>query len=358
MAPGKPNVNGTPLWMKFIHWLLAWFLPPAMPGFSSPVEPPQPVVTPPPSLIVEPPPSLIVEPPPIVEPPQVIGRGTLNANFLAFAPTWEMGDDRQGDCGLFYYRWDSDKRARFRDDYIAAGYTDVPICVMPGGSGMPTTKEASLDLAHELEEEIHASGMRWLHMLITDRGDRPMTYSESVAWAQYIVPRTSADFLCAGWEFPDPTRGGGFAVADGTEWGWSGDTWQVLDFLEVLRGLAPYTPLDLHFRPGWWSTAGPEDTDDHTLWREGRERELVFGLLYQPRLNDTTAEYPNSDSSAAFWAFEYPWSDTRLPGIAGRVRHYMGDGSFRYFETARHQSTWDIRMARYRQYDDTSGGQG
>ena len=188
-------------------------------------------------------------------PPTVVGRGTLNCNFLAFAPNWEMGDNRNGDCGLFYYRWDKAKRERFRSEYTAAGYTDLPICIMPGGDGLPTTKEASLDLAYELEEELHASGMRWLHMLITDRGDHPMTYGESVAWAEYIIPRTNADFICTGWEFPDPTRGGGFAVPDGTEWGWSGDCWKLLDFLAVLRGIAPFTPLDLHFRPGWWSTA-------------------------------------------------------------------------------------------------------
>jgi len=85
---------------------------------------------------------------------------------------------------------------------------------------------------------------------------------------------------------------------------------------------------------------------------------LTFGLLYQPRLDEATLAYPDPDEGAAFWAFEYPWSVAERPGIAGRVRHYMGDGSFRYFETARHQATWDIRMARYRQYEDTTGGQG
>ena len=291
-------------------------------------------------------------------PPTVVGRGTLNANFLAFAPHWEMGDDRNGDCGLFYYRWPVEKRAQFRADYTAAGYTDVPICVMPGGDGLPATKEGALDLAYELEEELHASGMRWLHMLITDRGDSPMTYGESVAWAEYIIPRTNADFLCTGWEFPDPTRGGGFAVEDGTEWGWSGDTWKLLDFLRVLRNVAPMTPLDVHFRPGWWAPAGPNDTDDHTLWREGRARGLTFGLLYQPRLDEVTIDHPDPNDGAAYWAFEYPWSNEGLPGIAGRVRHYMADGAFRYFEVARHQSTWDIRMNRYAQYADPSAGYG
>jgi len=155
---------------------------------------------------------------------------------------------------------------------------------MPGGAGLPATKEGSLDLALELQDELHASGMRWLHMIITDRVDQPMGYLESVAWAEYIISHTEADFLCTGWEFPDPTRGGGFEVADGTEWGWSGNTWKLLNFLGVLRDLAPLTPLDVHFRPGWWAPAGPDDTHDHTLWNEGRNRELTFGLLYQPRL--------------------------------------------------------------------------
>ena len=185
-----------------------------------------------------------------------------------------------------------------------------------------------------------------------------MSYGQACAWAEYIVPRTNADFIGTGWEFPDPTRGGGYAVEDGTEWGWSGDTWKLLDFIAVLRNLAPSTPLDVHFRPGWWAPAGPNDTDDHTLWREGRDRGLTFGLLYQPRLDEATVDHPNPDDGAAYWAFEYPWSVANRPGIAGRVRHYMGDGSFRYFETARDQATRDIRMARYRQYEDTSGGQG
>ena len=292
-------------------------------------------------------------------PPTVVGRGTLNCNFLAFAPNWEMGDDRDGDCGLYYYRWDKSKRERFRSEYVAGGgYSDIPLCLMPGGDGLPTTKEASLDLALELQDELHASGMRWLHMLITDRGDNPMSYGEAVAWAEYIIPRTNADFLCTGWEFPDPTRGGGFAVADGTEWGWSGDTWKLLDFLRVLRNVAPMTPLDVHFRPGWWAPAGPHDTDDHTLWREGRDRGLTFGLLYQPRLDEVTIDHPDPNDGAAYWAFEYPWSVEGLPGIAGRVRYYMGDGAFRYFEVARHQTTWDIRMNRYAQYDDPSAGYG
>ena len=331
--------------MKFIRWLLSLF---GM-GKTDPI----------PVYIVpepEPPPPPLEPPPP--QPPKVVGRGTLNANFLAFAPNWEMGDNRNGDCGLFYFKWDKEKRARFREDYTAAGYTDLPICVMPGGDGLPATKEGSLDLAYNLEEELHASGMRWLHMLITDRGNSPMSYGEAVAWAEYILPRTNADFLCTGWEFPDPTRGAGFAVADGNEWGWSGDTWKLLDFLAVLRGLAPTTPLDVHFRPGWWSTAGPADTDDHTLWREGKERGLKFGLLYQPRLDEMTIDHPDANDGAAWWAFEYPWSDPNRPGIAGRVRHYMGNGSFRYFEIARHQVTRNIRMVRYHQYEDDSGGQG
>jgi len=303
-------------------------------------------------------PVYIVPQPEVPLPPLVVGRGTLNCNFLAFAPNWEMGDNRNGNCGLFYYRWDRDKRARFRAEYTAAGYTDLPICVMPGGAGLPTTKEGALDLAYELEEELHTSGMGWMHMLITDRGDNPMSYGESVAWAEYIIPRTKADFLCTGWEFPDPTRGGGFAVEDGTEWGWSGDTWKLLNFLGVVRNLAPSTPLDVHFRPGWWAPAGPNDTDDHTLWNEGRERGLKFGLLYQPRLHEVTTDHPNPDEGAAYWAFEYPWGDVDLPGIAGRVRHYMGDGAFRYFEVARDQTTWNTRMARYAQYDDPSGGYG
>jgi hypothetical protein len=224
---------------------------------------------------------------------------------------------------------------------------------MPGGDGLPSTKEGSLDLAYELEEELHASGMRWLHMLITDRGDHPMSYAESVQWAEYVIPRTAASFLSVGWELPDPTRG-----ENGTEWGWSGDTWRLLDFLAVLRGLAPFTPLDLHFRPGWWAPAGPDDTDDHTLWREGRARGLTFGLLYQPRLDEVTIAHPDPNDGAAYWAFEYPWSVEGLPGIAGRVRYYMGDGAFRYFEVARHQTTWDIRMNRYAQYDDPSAGYG
>ena len=291
-------------------------------------------------------------------PPTVVGRGTLNCNFLAFAPHWEMGDDRNGDCGLFYYRWPAEKRAQFRADYTAAGYTDVPICVMPGGDGLPATKEGALDLALELQDELHASGMRWMHMLITDRVDQPMGYLESVAWAEYIISHTEADFLCTGWEFPDPTRGGGFEVADGTEWGWSGNTWKLLNFLGVLRDLAPLTPLDVHFRPGWWAPAGPDDTHDHTVWNEGRNRELTFGLLYQPRLDEVTIDHPDPNDGAAYWAFEYPWSVEGLPGIAGRVRNYMGDGAFRYFEVARDQTTWNTRMARYAQYDDPSGGYG
>ena len=334
--------------LRFLRWLVSLFE-----GTSSG---PIPVYIVPKPEVPEP----DVPPPPTPEPqpPKVVGRGTLNCNFLAFAPNWEMGDNRNGDCGLFYYKWDKSKRARFREEYLAAGFTDLPICVMPGGDGLPATKEASLDLAYELEEELHDSGMRWLHMLITDRGDHPMTYGESVAWAEFIVPRTNADFICAGWEFPDPTRNGGFVVEDGTEWGWSGDTWKLLDFLATLRTLAPFTPLDLHFRPGWWAPAGPNDTDDHTLWSEGRERGLTFGLLYQPRLHEVTTDHPNPDNGAAYWAFEYTWGDVNLPGIAGRVRHYQGTGAFRYFEVARHQSTWDTRMARYAAYEDTTGGYG
>ena len=350
--------------MRFFQWLLSLF------GWRLvPIEPPDdPVVTVPPvssaSASISPSASASASPSlqpvlePTLEPPLVIGRGTLNANFLAFAPNWEMGDRRGGDCGLFYYRWPAEKRARFREDYTGAGYTDLPICLMPGGGDLPVTKEASLDLALQLQDELHTSGMRWLHMLITDRGDHPMSYRESVEWAQYIIPRTEADFLCGGWEFPDPTRGGGFAVGDGIEWGWSGDTWKVLDFLGEVRSLSPITPLDLHFRPGWWSTAGPDDTDDLTLWREGRDRGLTFGLLYQPRLNESTVANPDPDDGAAYWAFEHPWSVASLPGIAGRVRYYMGDGSFRYFETARHQTVRDNRMALYYQYSDISGGQG
>jgi len=329
---------------RFFRWLVSLFG-----GKTEPVRPVPVYIVPSPEVMAD----VVTN---VVE--VVRGRGTLNANFLAFGPDWEMADDRDADCGLFYYRWDDEKRARFRAAYLAGGYTDLPFCVMPGGNGLPTTKEAALDLALRFEDELHQDGMRWLHMLITNRGDSPMSYGESVAWAEYIIPRTNADFICTGWEFPDPTRGAGYAGADGIEWGWSGDCWKLLDFLSVLRDLAPTTPLDLHFRPGWWAGAGPHDTDDHTLWREGRDRGLTFGLLYQPRLDEVTADHPDPNDGAAFWAFEYPWSDVDLPGIAGRVRHYMGDGAFRYFEVARHQSTWDVRMDRYNAYEDTSGGQG
>ena len=136
--------------MRFLRWLLSLF------GIGNPVAV---------DLTTGPIPVYIVpkpEPPdpPGIQPPKVVGRGTLNANFLAFAPNWEMADNRQGDCGLFYYRWSAEKRAQFREEYTAAGYTDLPICVMPGGDGLPSTKEGSLDLAYELEEELHASGMR------------------------------------------------------------------------------------------------------------------------------------------------------------------------------------------------------
>ena len=79
----------------FWRWLLSWF------GMGK--------VDPIPVYIVQ-------EPDPTPQPPKVIGRGTLNANFLALAPDWEMGDDRYADCGLFYPRFDFNKRKRFREE--------------------------------------------------------------------------------------------------------------------------------------------------------------------------------------------------------------------------------------------------
>lgn len=76
--------------LRFLHWLLAWFFPPAMPGFSSPVEPPQPVVTPPP---------LIVEPPPVPS-PRV---GIVRLHGRAFAD--DSGPFAAWGASLFWGLW-------------------------------------------------------------------------------------------------------------------------------------------------------------------------------------------------------------------------------------------------------------
>ena len=242
-----------------------------------------------------------------------------------------MGNDRQSDCGLFYPRFAAAKRARFRVDYTAAGYTHLPLTVMH--DAQPAAR------LRTFVDEFKSSGMVLCHKIFTDARGKSLPNDFAVAerYVRDLLPQFANEptiINSIGWEMPDMTAGSGEPIGDPpVRWGWTGDGESVLKMAKLILELAPKQRLYVHWKQDWW---GPANMDEMHFCKRFAALGGT-GVLFQSR-------WRSSDADVYRQAFELPRGRT-VKGVCGRVEAAGLD--FIFFEHSRHAKVHARRLQRY-----------